>query len=459
MAQSEIPSEFDAIVVGMGVGGESAAGGLAKAGLSVLGVDHRLLGGECAYWGCNPTKIMIRAANLLAEAERVNGMAGEATIRADWTPVADRIREEATDDWDDSVAVERFEGQGGTFLRGSAHVVAHDAIEVDGQRFTARRALVLATGTTPTVPPISGIEQIDYWTNREAIRVKELPPSLIVLGGGAIGCELAQAFARFGVEVTVIEALDRLLATETPDAGRLVQTVFEREGIAVTLGAQAERIDRRGADVAVELSDGRRIIAAQLLVATGRRADPAALGADALGVDPDAPFLPVDERLRVTEGVWALGDATGKGPFTHVGTYQAGIAVADILGRDHEPADYRALPRVTFTDPEVGAVGLTPEQAQDEGLDVRIGRTEVPATTRGWIHKAGNDGFIELVEDRSRGVLVGATAAAPPGGEVLGLLSLAVHARVPTDQLRTMIYAYPTFHRGVEAALGDLAAG
>jgi pyruvate/2-oxoglutarate dehydrogenase complex dihydrolipoamide dehydrogenase (E3) component len=459
MAETEVPSEFDAIVVGMGVGGESAAGGLAKAGLSVLGVDHRLVGGECAYWGCNPTKIMIRAAHLLAEAQRINGMAGEATTRADWTPVADRIREEATDDWDDSVAVDRFEGQGGTFLRGSARVVARNAIEVDGQRFTAHRALVLATGTAPAVPPIPGMDQVDYWSNREAVRVKELPPSLMVLGGGAIGCELAQAFARFGVEVTVIEALDRLLATETPDAGRLVQAVFEREGIGVIVGANAERIDRLGADVAVELSDGRRITAAQLLVATGRRADPAALGADALGVDPEAPFLPVDEHLRVTDGVWAVGDATGKGPFTHVGTYQAGIAVADILGRDHEPADYRALPRVTFTDPEVGAVGLTPEQAQDEGLDIRMGRTEIPATTRGWIHKAGNDGFIELVEDRSRGVLVGATAAAPAGGEVLGLLTLAVHARVPTDQLRTMMYAYPTFHRGIGDALGDLAAG
>jgi pyruvate/2-oxoglutarate dehydrogenase complex dihydrolipoamide dehydrogenase (E3) component len=458
MTDTTTDTEFDAIVVGMGVAGEVVAGGLAEAGWSVLGVDHRLVGGECPYWGCIPSKMMVRAADLLTEGHRINGMAGAATIQRDWAPVATRIRDEATDDWDDAAAVERFEGQGGTFLRGTARVAAADAIDLDGRRLRARRALVLATGTEPAAPPIPGLDQVEYWTNRDAMEVKELPASLIVLGGGAIGCELAQVFARFGVEVTVVEALDRLLATETLEAGRLLGEVFAEEAITVALDARAEGVDAAGDAVAIDVSDGRRITAERLLVSTGRRADLAALGAASLGIAGDARFLPIDDHMRVTEGVWGAGDVTGKGAFTHVGTYQARIALADILGEAHEPADYRALPRVTFTDPEVGGVGLRPDQARDAGLDIRIGRADVPSTTRGWIHKAGNRGFIELLEDRNRGVLVGATSAGPVGGEVLSMLTLAVHARIPTEQLRTMIYAFPTFHRGVEDALRDLAA-
>jgi pyruvate/2-oxoglutarate dehydrogenase complex dihydrolipoamide dehydrogenase (E3) component len=464
-----LPSTFDAIVVGLGVGGEAVAGDLAEAGWSVLGIDHHLVGGECPYWGCIPSKMAIRAANLLAEGRRIAEMAGRSTVAPDWAPVARRIRDEATDDWDDRVAVERFEGKGGTFLRGDARIVAPDSVEVAGARYAATRALVIGTGGDPALPPIPGLDTIAAWTNREALEAKELPASLVVIGGGAIGCELAQAFARFGVEVTVIEVRRRLLAVETVAACDLLAEVFAREGITVINGLEVTRVAPEGPDgsrVAVELSNDTRVVAAQLLVATGRRSDLDGLGVAALGVDGldgSARALPVDENLRVAPpgdgrvGVWGVGDVTGKGAFTHVATYQARIAVADILGRPHEPADYKALPRVTFTDPEIGAVGLTPEQARERGIDVRIGSTQVPTTSRGWIHGAGNDGFIELVEDRSRGVLVGATSAGPWGGEVLGLLALAVHAEIPVEQLRTMIYAYPTFHRGVEDALRSLA--
>lgn len=205
------------------------------------------------------------------------------------------------------------------------------------------------------------------------------------------------------------------------------------------------------------LGDGRELSAEQLLVATGRRVDLAAIGAEVIGVDPTARALPVDEHCRVTDGVWAVGDVTGKGAFTHVAMYQARIVAAEILGRPVAPADYAALPRVTFTDPEVGSVGLTTDAARQAGIDVAVGSTEVPSTARGWLHAAGNEGFIQLVADRSRGVLVGATSVGPTGGEVLGLLALAVHARVPIEELRTMIYAYPTFHRGIEDALRDLS--
>ena len=447
---------FDAIVIGMGPAGEAVAGDLAEAGLAVLGIDRKLVGGECPYWGCIPSKMMIRAADLLAEARRIDGMAGTATVTPDWGPVARRIRDEATDDWDDRVAVERFEGKGGTFVRGAGRLVAPRTVVVGERTLTARRAIVLGTGTEPAIPPIPGLADVPYWTNRDVVEAKELPGSLLVLGGGAIGAELAQALARFGVTVTVVEALDRLLPQETPGAGDLIAQVFTDEGIDVITGVAVERVERDGARIAARLADGRTIAAAQLLVATGRRTDLPGLGVAAVGIDDMQRFVPVDDNLRVTDGVWAVGDLTGKGAFTHVGMYQARIATADILGRPHEPADYRALPRVTFTDPEIGAVGLTPAAATQAGIDIRIGITQVPHTARGWIHKAGNDGFIELVEDRSRGVLVGATAAGPNGGEVLGLLTLALHAEVPVERLRQMIYAYPTFHRGVEDALRDL---
>jgi pyruvate/2-oxoglutarate dehydrogenase complex dihydrolipoamide dehydrogenase (E3) component len=450
---------FDAVVLGMGVAGEAIGGELAEAGWSVLGIDHRLVGGEFPYWGCVPSKMMIRAADLLAEARRVDGMAGSATVDPDWAPVAARIRDEATDDWDDRAAVERFEGKGGTLARGTGRLVAPGTVEVGDRTVTARRAVVLATGTEPAIPPIPGLADVPYWTNREAIEATEVPASLIVLGGGAIGVELAQVYARFGAQVTVVEQMDRLLAVETAAAGALLGEVFADEGIDVLCGAGVEGVERAAdGGITTKLEGGRSVTAAALLVATGRRTDLRGLGVAAIGVDESQRFLPVDENLRVTDGVWAAGDVTGKGAFTHVATYHARIAAADILGRPHEPADHAALPRVTFTDPEVGAVGLTPDQARKDRLDVRVGSVSLPDVARAWIHKAGNQGFIELVEDRARGVLVGATSAGPNGGEVLGLLTLAVHAAVPVEKLRQMIYAYPTFHRGVEEALQDLTA-
>lgn len=446
----------DVVVLGMGPGGEDVAGSLASAGLSVIGIEAGLVGGECPYWGCIPSKMMIRAANLLAEARRIPGVAGSATVSPDWAPVAARIRAEATDNWDDTVAVDRFVGKGGTFVRGRGRLVAFDVVEVNGERYQATRALVVATGTTAAVPPITGLAGTPYWTNREAIEVEELPRSIVVLGGGAIGAELAQVYARFGTDVTIVEALPRLLPLEEPEAGGLLADVFRGEGIDVVTGAGAERVDYDG-KFRVAVNGGRDVVAERLLVATGRRVDLAALGAGVLGVDvATTRALPVDEHLRVTDGVWAVGDVTGRGAFTHVAMYQASIAVADILGVQHRPADYSALPRVTFTDPEVGSVGLTVQAARDAGIDIAIGRADVPSTARGWLHKTGNEGFIQLVADRGRGVLVGATSVGPHGGEVLGLLTLAVHAGVPIDELRSMIYAYPTFHRGVEDAVRNL---
>lgn len=446
--------EVDVVVLGMGPGGEDVAGRLAEAGLSVVGIDALLVGGECPYWGCIPSKMMVRAAHLLAEARRIPGIAGSATVTPDWAPVAARIRDDAVD-WDDTVAVDRFVGKGGTFVRGRGRLTGSDTVVADGRTFRAKRAVVVATGSSAAIPPITGLRDTPYWTNHDAIEARELPGSIIVLGGGAIGAELAQVFSRFGVSTAIVEAADRLLPLEEPEVGDLLAEVFEAEGIDVITGIGASEVGHDDR-FHVTLADGRRLHAEQLLVATGRRVDLAAIGADAIGVDPTARSLPVDERLRVTDGVWAVGDVTGKGAFTHTAMYQARIAVADILGEPHSPADYTALPRVTFTDPEVGSVGLSEEAAREAGIDVGTGLTAVPSTARGWLHAAGNTGVIKLVADRDRGVLIGATAMGPSGGEVLGLLALAVHARVPVEELRSMIYAYPTFHRGIEDALREL---
>jgi len=449
--------ETDIVVIGMGPGGEDAAGNLARAGLHVTGVEARLVGGECPYWGCVPSKMMIRAANLLAEARRIPGMAGAAAVAPDWAPVAARIRDEATDSWDDKVAVDRFVELGGHFVRGRGRITGRGEVTVDtagGPRvLRARRGIVVGTGTEPAIPPVPGLAGTPYWTNREAIETETVPRSLIVLGGGAVGAELAQSFARFGARVTVVEARERLLAMDEPEAGDLLAGVFTREGIAVRTGALAERVSHDGDGFAVELAGGETITGSRLLVATGRRADLAALGVAAYGIDETAMTLATDQRMRAAEGLWAIGDVTGQGAFTHVSVYQAAIAVADILGRDGPTASYHAVPRVTFTDPEIGAVGLTEVQARQQGLAVRTGSVPLPSSARGWIHKHGNDGFIKLIEDADRGVLVGATSAGPAGGEVLGALALAVHAQVPIARLRSMIYAYPTFHRAIQDAL------
>jgi pyruvate/2-oxoglutarate dehydrogenase complex dihydrolipoamide dehydrogenase (E3) component len=455
-----VTEQVDAVVLGLGPGGEEVASRLARAGLDVVGIEGKLLGGECPYWGCVPSKMMIRAANLLAEARRVPGMAGASSVTPDWAPVARRIRDDATDNWNDQVAVDRFVATGGRFVRGWGRLDGPGRVVVGDEVYEARRAVVVAVGAKAWAPPIPGLAALEgrYWTNREAIETDTLPASLVVLGGGSIGVELGQMFARFGTEVTIVEGSPRVMALEEPESSALVTEVLEAEGITIHTSARITGVRHDDGRFVLDLEGEAPVTGDRLLVATGRRPDLPALNVASIGVDDTAHGLPVDGLLRVTEGVWGVGDITGVGAFTHVSMYQANIAVEDILGNDPEPADYRALPRVTFTDPEVGSVGLSEAAARQRGLNVRVGRYPIPLSTRGWIHKAGNDGFIKLVQDADRGVLVGATSAGPTGGEVLSMLTLAIHAEVPVPALRRMIFAYPTFHRAVEAALMELVS-
>ncbi len=447
--------QCDVVVVGLGPGGEALASRLAKAGLDVVAVEAELVGGECPYWGCIPSKMFIRAANALAEARRIDGLAGHAEVVPDFAPVARRIREEATADWDDTAAADRLVAAGARLVRGHGRLAGQRTVEVetsDGvERIVASRGVVLNTGTTAAVPPIDGLANTPFWTNRDALQATAAPASLVVIGGGAIGLELAQAFARFGSDVVVLEAAPRILSPEEPESSELIADVLTCEGMDVRSGVTIDGVAHDGERFHVTCGD-LTFEADELLLAAGRKARIDDIGLDTVGVDGTGRFLEVDDDQRVADGLWAIGDIVGRGAFTHVSMYQSERAARSILGESLELYD-TSLPRVTFTDPEVGGVGLTEQQARDRGMSVEVSTSSVASSSRGFVHGPGHEGLIKLVVDTDRDVLVGATSIGPTGGETLAGLAVAVRAEVPMSTLRNSIYAYPTYWRAVESTL------
>lgn len=450
-------TDCDVVVLGLGPGGEYAARKLAEAGLDVVGVDQALVGGECPFWGCTPSKLMVRPADLVAEVHRADRLAGPTTIDRDWSLVAARIRE-ANHGWTDTHHVEPLQHAGVRIVRGHGRLDGPGVVRVERSGATtvvrAKRGVLLNTGTEPLLLPIDGLAGTPYWTNREAVAATEVPARLVVVGAGPNGLELAQAFARFGARVTLLEAADRVAAQSEPEASAALTEVLRAEGLDVRTGVEVERVDHDG-QFHVRVA-GEVLEADQLLLAAGRHNNLDDIGLETVGLDPDAATIDTDEHLRAGERLWAVGDITGHGAFTHVSRYQAAGAVADILGRDGPPADYRAVSMVIFTDPELASVGLTEQRAREQGLDVRVGLAQIERSARGWLHGPGTKGVVKVVADADRGVLVGAAVLAPYGGEVIGLLVTAVHGEVPVERLRTMHYAYPTFHRTIEAALNRL---
>jgi len=431
---------FDAVVIGTGPAGEVAVSRLAEQGLRVALAERELIGGECAYWACIPSKTLLRTPEARAGARRA---AGVDEPEQHWPDVA-AYRDFMIRQLDDSEQVEGYERQGVTVIKGAARIAGPGRVEV-GDRVLKTERIVIATGSDPVIPPIDGLEEAGYWTNREATTVSELPSSLVVLGGGPVGVELAQLFRRFGVDVTLVQWPDRLLNREDPAVGELIGEVLAEEGIDVRLGARAERVRRDGARRVVALAGGDEVTGHEVLVATGRTARVEGIGLENVGVEPGPQGVPIDGRCRAADGVWAIGDVTGVMPFTHVGMYQARIAVADIAGGTAE-ADYSAIPRVVFSDPEIAAVGLTQEQAREQDLDVVTSRVSLPEViARPWTYERDPRGELGLVADRGRGVLVGAWAVAPLAGEWIHQAALAVKTRTPLAVLLDTVAQFPTF--------------
>ena len=451
-----LPQEVDVVCLGGGVAGEAIAAGLEGSGLSVVVVERELVGGECPYWGCVPSKTLLRSGETLTEAGRARQLAAS---RVDWDldfpKVSKRVLWMARD-LDDTRPAAALEATGAKLVRGVGNMVDLRTVEVGGEQYVARRAVVVANGGTAAIPPIPGLDQVRYWTNRQAAVPTEHPESLAVLGGGAIGVELGQAFARLGTKVTIIEGGARFLGLEEPEAGAALRPHLEADGITLIVGDGCTGVEASGTSVVIKLKSGTSLTAARLLVATGRRANFEAWAGTGLA-RTERGWLKVDpETLEAHDGVYGAGDVTGLGGFTHLAYYHGQIVARRIRGEDAR-ADHVAIPRVTFTDPEVASVGLTEAAARERGIDVITATADPAESARGYIHDF-HQGALKLVGDRGRGALVGATLVTPRAGEILGELVLAIKTGTPLKTLSDVIHPFPAFNRILGAALNDLAA-
>ena len=456
-------NEFDVVCLGGGVAGEAIAVGLRDSGLTLAVVERELVGGECPYWGCVPSKTLLRSGETLTEAGRARMLAAS---RVDWTvdfpKVSARVLWMARN-LDDSRPAAAMQATGARLFRGEGQLVNPRTVEVGSEQLVARRAVVIANGGTAAIPPIPGLDTIDFWTNRQAAIPKERPVSLAILGGGAIGLELGQAFARLGTRVTVIEAGPAILGLEEPEAGAALRPHLEADGIMLVIGDPCVGVEqplmgpsREHSAVVMHLKSGATVRADRLLVATGRRPNAEAWRAAGLP-QTDRGWLKVNpETLEAQPGVFGAGDITGLGGFTHLAYYH-GQVVARRLRGTGATADHSAVPRVTYTDPEVASVGLSEAAARASGLDVVVASVDPAETARGYIHDF-HCGAIKLIGDRKRGVLIGATLVTPRAGEILGERVLAIKQSTPLKTLADVIHPFPAFNRVLGESLDQLAA-
>jgi len=410
------------------------------------------VGGECAYWACIPSKTLLRPAEVREEATRA---AGTSTPERRWSELTE-YRDYMIRNLDDSGEIESYEKRGVRVFKGAGRLAGPHKVRVGDELLETER-VVIATGSVPRIPEIRGLNQIDYWTNREATTLTEVPRSVVVLGGGPVGIELAQFLRRFGAEVALVESADRLLAREDDRVSALVGDYLIKDGIDLNLGTGAAEVAQAdGGQKTVRLESGAELSCEQLLVAIGRGPRVDDLGLETVGIEPSGSGIEVDERCRAAHGVWAVGDVTGVMPFTHVGKYQGRLACADIAGH-HVKADYRAIPRVVFADPEIAAVGLTEREAREQGIEVEAAAVALPESiARPWTYERDPRGDLGVLADRRRGVLIGAWAVAPLASEWIHYAALAIKTETPLDTLRDTVAQFPTFTEGYLNALEEL---
>lgn len=442
---------FDVVVIGAGPAGEVVTERTASAGLRTALVEQELLGGECAYWACIPSKTLLRAPEVRSEARRAAGPVEPEVRFAELVEYRDYMIRNL----DDSGEIDSYREQGIAVYKSRARLAGRDRVEVDGETLETDR-IVIATGSETKVPKIDGLERTGYWTNREATTLDQVPDSVVVLGGGPVGIELAQFLCRMGARVTLVEAADRVLSREEHEVSSQIAEVLREDGIDLRVGASAEAVSMRDGKRVVALQGGTEAEGSELLVAVGRAPRVHDLGLETTEVEFDERGIKVDERCRAAEGIWAVGDVTGVMPFTHVGKYQARIVCEDIAGGSPR-TDYSAIPRVVFCDPEVAAVGLTQEQAREQNVETAAARIELAdEIARPWTYERDPRGTLELLADRERQTLVGAWAVSPLAGEWIHLAALAIKTSTPIAVLKDTVPQFPSYTEAYLKALDQL---